>query len=226
MRRQADRVPRIRAKSRGPWGPRQLHPPTALPALGPKRGQSLPGGHRSPGTPGTPLSGEGCGWPRRSWEGEPPGSPRGCPAQACRLYLVVGSDVEKQLSPLDPKRVGGGRRSEGHLLARRDIDVRQGPARIRVLLDFEDGVAHRADWRVGEGGSVPCRRPAACRPARRPCPVGTLGLGRGHEQWQQQGPSPHLGGRPPAGPSEQLAAAGGGVSARATFAPARHRPTL
>lgn len=73
---------------------------------------------------------------------------------------------------------------------------------------------------------MPCQRPPACRPAHCPCPAGTLGLGHGREQWQQQGPSPHLGGRPPARPSEQLAAAGGGVSARATFAPAGHRPTL
>ena len=50
---------------------------------------------------------------------------------------------------------------------------------------------------------MPSRHPPAAQ-LHRHRPAGTLGLGRGHEQRQQQGPSPHLGGRPPAGPSEPL----------------------
>lgn len=114
-------------------------------------------GHRGPGGSGPPeTTALGCAPPE-------PGRPRGWLSQpthghthpARHLHLVVWSHVEKQLGPLDLKCKGGGRGSKDDLLALGHVDVQQGPTGLCVLLDFEDGLVHRADWEVGGGQSAP-----------------------------------------------------------------------
>ena len=145
-----------------PSGPIGFPQGSPQPSLGPKRPPGDTETYRSPEGPSL----GGMRVPTRPLGGPLPRRPQGPHQPRLHQYLVVRSYVEKELSPLDAKGKESGRGSEGHLLVLGDIDVQQGRAESRVLLDLEEGLVHRADWKWTEGQCPPA--PVAAQPRPQP----------------------------------------------------------